>query len=266
MSLRRKLYCLLPTAHRLPPTRLMKVIVTRPSPDAESFARRLMQIGADPILSPVMAILRRDVALDLEQIAALAFTSANGVRAFAGLSALRNRPVFAVGSATAAAARAAGFADVQAAQGDVETLAALIAQSKPAGPILHLAGSERAGDLILLLARRGVEARRAALYDAVEIDNLEPQARALLAESSENPAVVLFSPRSARLFLAQARRAGLAHRLNNAVALCLSQDVAAAAGAATWLEIRVAETRDADAMLRLVSEVSERIGRMSAPR
>lgn len=244
----------------------MKVIVTRPSPDAERFAQQLSHIGADPILSPVMAILPRDVALDLEKIGALAFTSTNGVRAFASLSALRRHEVYAVGDATAEAARAAGFASVVAAQGDVESLAALIAKSKPTGPLLHLAGSERAGDLVRLLARRGVEARRAVIYDAAEIEDLAPQAKAVLAESNENPAVVLFSPRSAHLFLAQASRAGLADRLKNAFALCLSLDVAAAAGAAKWAEIRVAETRDADAMVRLVGEVSERIGRMRAPR
>jgi uroporphyrinogen-III synthase len=87
-----------------------------------------------------------------------------------------------------------------------------------------------------------------------------------LANPSENPAVVFFSPRSARLFLTQARRAGLADRLKNAVALCLSNDVATALRRAQWLEVRIAETRDADAMLRLVGETAERNGRTGAPR
>jgi uroporphyrinogen-III synthase len=65
--------------------------------------------------------------IDLTHVAALAFTSVNGVEAFARLSAERRSPVFAVGDRTARAAREAGFADVVSADGDVEALAALIA-------------------------------------------------------------------------------------------------------------------------------------------
>lgn len=245
----------------------MKVIVTRPSPDAERFAAELRRIGADPALSPAMAILRREGAIDLEGAFALAFTSANGVRAFAALSGVRDLPVFAVGPATAEAARDAGFASVSTAEGDVESLAALISQSKPAGMVLHLAGGERAGDLVEALVRKGVKARRAVIYDAVEIEDLAPGAKAILADAGEKPAVVFFSPRSARLFLAQAARAALSDRLKGCLALCLSDDIAAAIRAEDWSAIRVASGRSGDAMLRLVAEaISERNGRTDAPR
>ena len=49
---------------------------------------------------------------DLRPYRALAFTSANGVRAFAGKSTERNLPAYAVGERTAVALRAAGFTPV----------------------------------------------------------------------------------------------------------------------------------------------------------
>jgi uroporphyrinogen-III synthase len=245
----------------------MKVIITRPSPDAESLAAEIAEIGADPVFSPVMAILPRTVVIDLVGVKALAFTSANGVRAFTAIEDARNLPVFAVGAATAGAARAAGFGEVLAADGDVESLASLIAQSKPLGPVLHLAGRERAGDLVRLLAGRGVDARRAVIYDGVETEHLSPQARAVLADETQNPAVVFFSPRSAALFLGQAARAGLAARLQNAVALCLSEEVAAAARKARWSAVLVAGARDASAVSELVRQtLAGRKGRKDAPR
>jgi uroporphyrinogen-III synthase len=56
-------------------------------------------------------------------VGALAFTSVNGVEAFAARSAWRETRVFAVGAATAAAARAAGFADIVSSEGGVTALA-----------------------------------------------------------------------------------------------------------------------------------------------
>lgn len=245
----------------------MKIIVTRPSPDAERFAAELARIGADPALSPVMAILRRDSAIDFEGAGAFAFTSANGVRAFAALSDVRTLPVFAVGPVTAEAAREAGFAGVSTANGDVESLAAFISQSKPASTVLHFAGSEQAGDLVEALARKGVKARRTVIYDAVEIEDLAPEAAATLADPGEKPAVVFFSPRSARLFLAQVKRAALQGRLKDCLALCLSDEIAAVIRAEKWSAIRVASSRGGEAMLRLVAEaISERNGRTDAPR
>lgn len=245
----------------------MHVIITRPSEDAETFAREVARLGATPVLSPVMAIRPRKIAIDLGGVSALAFTSANGVRAFSALSAERDVKVFAVGTATAEAARLAGFQDIEAAQGDVESLAALISASKPTPSALHLAGSERAGDLLGLLSASGVAARREVIYDADEIATLSPEAAAILADREQKSLVVFFSPRSARLFLAQAARAAPALRLDAAEALCLSGAIAAAAEGGGWSAVRIARELTAAAMLREIEDaLAERKGRMIAPR
>jgi len=221
----------------------LKVIITRPSPDAETLAAEILRCGGEPVLSPVMAIRPRHEPVDLSGVGALAFTSANGVRVFAALSPARDFEVYAVGKATADAAVAAGFEKIHVAEGDVESLAALIANSKPAKKILHLAGSERAGDLIALLAERKVPARRAIIYDAVEAEEISAPAAKILASPREKAAIVFFSPRSARLFIRQAQRAGAVKGLERCVAVCLGDAIAAELDPAAWRDVRIAPER-----------------------
>jgi len=144
-----------------------RVIVTRPEPDASAFAAMVKAAGMTPVLSPTIEIAFRPAAVSFDGVRALAFTSANGVRALmhtalpAGALAL---PVFAVGPASADAARQAGFGTVSTAAGDVASLAELIGRSFAGdGAVLHISGSDRAGDLAELLAKSDVEARRALM-------------------------------------------------------------------------------------------------------
>ena len=127
---------------------------------------------------------------------ALAFTSANGVRAFAATWAGREWPVFAVGEATAQAARAQGFTRVMSADGDVAALAALIADARPAGVVLHAGARERADDLEGRLAGLGCAVVTLALYKTIGVERLPAEAcEALRAGRLE--AVLLHSPRAA---------------------------------------------------------------------
>jgi uroporphyrinogen-III synthase len=201
----------------------MKIIVTRPAEDAAQFADCLRRAGATPVLSPVMRIEYLDADPSADQ-AAFAFTSANGVRAFARRSVERSKPAFVVGEATAAEARAAGFADVRVAGGDVDALAGAIAAARPAS-VLHVAGTHRAGDLAALLTARDIPAERATLYEAHPIDAMTDEARAAFATGA---GVAFFSPRSVELFERQARAAGFAPPFA-ATAYCFSETVARAA-------------------------------------
>lgn len=114
---------------------------------------------------------------------ALAFTSGNGVAAFAALTPERGLPVFAVGDATAAAAREAGFTAVRSASGDLGDLAGMIAAAGLDGRLLVPGAREPSGDLPSVLAGRGgagrvgagrVRAEALAVYAAVETDVAAP--------------------------------------------------------------------------------------------
>src|SRR5438552_14106506 len=96
----------------------LRALVTRPRAEAAELAESLAARGIEAIVEPLLEIRYHDAAApDLSGIQAILCTSANGVRALARLSDERGVPVLAVGEATAARARAAGFAQVESAGG-----------------------------------------------------------------------------------------------------------------------------------------------------
>ncbi len=194
----------------------MKVLITRPREDALPLARALAARGMEAVLAPMLTITpvaqaARRLADQLAGVQALLFTSANGVRAFAAASPRRELAVFAVGDATAAAARLADFRSVSNAGGDVQDLTELVSArvSPQHGALLHAAGTEVAGDLAGQLGQRGFTVHRARLYDAIPASSLEPETAAALRRGDVG-AALFFSPRTAlsfvRLAAAESRR------------------------------------------------------------
>jgi uroporphyrinogen-III synthase len=231
-----------------------RVLVTRPSADAIPLAGELQRRGFDVLLQPLLRIeLGDDPLPELGGVQALLFTSANGVRAFARCSELRTLPVFAVGDATAAAAKAERFLSVASAGGDVADLARLV-QSRldPAGgKLLHAAGSAVAGDLAGALSAVGFAIERRQLYDARPAESFDPSIRAALAEGAVD-AATFFSPRSAASFVSLVRAAGLAEACRGITAFCLSNAVASAASQIAWRSIAVAPEPTQDSLLAIL--------------
>ncbi len=258
----------------------MTVFITRPLDDAVPLRDRWAALGFEPVVTPLLTIQPRAMAAPaLDGMRALAFTSANGVRAFAALSPERALPVYAVGEATAAAARQAGFVHVDAAGGDVASLAALITARTP-GPVFHGAGASLAGDLAGSLGAQGLSVRRETLYQAVPVAVLpEPLALALKgqrltgqtrkAEARKGEArkgearlgvLTLYSPRTARVAVSLITAAGLVSGARHLALAGLSPAVtetaaAAASGALPWRAVRTAATPSAQAMTKVVMDL-----------
>jgi uroporphyrinogen-III synthase len=175
-----------------------RVLVTRAEPGASATARSLAVRGYRPIVEPLFAL--EPIAADLPRFDALAFTSANGVRAFARLSSRRDAAVFCIGQRTADAARDAGFAAVASADGDVTDLAGLIRQRLPAGAaLLHAGNQESRGDLTGALQAAGLKAEFRALYRASPVAGPGPVLAAFLAGEPAFDAVLVHSPRGAAI-------------------------------------------------------------------
>jgi uroporphyrinogen-III synthase len=146
----------------------LKIWITRAQPGADATAARVRALGHLPFVFPLLAVrMLEGVEIDLTGVKALAFTSANGVRAFADASTDRTLQVFAVGAATAQAAKDVGFRRVLSADGDVGALAERIAarRAEIGGAVLHPGAAELAGDLAGALERANVEVRTLTLYD-----------------------------------------------------------------------------------------------------
>ena len=238
----------------------MRILITRPVEDSGAFAAALRARGHACDIAPMLVIAPAPEAkgpLDLSGVQAILFTSANGVRAFAALSENRALPVFAVGEASAEAARAAGFARVASAAGDVEDLTRLVAaRLDPAqGALFHGAAREVAGDLKGALESHGFTIRREVLYEARAAEALSPSVRTSLS-NGEIDAVSFFSPRTAETFVALARAAGLEAQLARCDALCLSVAVAQAVRVLSWRSVRVAARPNQDALLESIDRLA----------
>src|SRR5258707_6331214 len=89
----------------------MRALVTRPREEATGLAALLAARGIDAMIEPLMDIHFRSAPRPaFDGVQAILCTSANGVRALARLSAVRDLPVLAVGDAPAAPAPAEDFA------------------------------------------------------------------------------------------------------------------------------------------------------------
>lgn len=243
----------------------MRLAITRPLDDAAPLAARLRGAGHQVIVAPLMEIVAIEGGrLDLATVQALALTSANGAREAARRlepAAMAAVPVFAVGDATARVAREAGFAQVEAAGGDVDKLAELIvARCDPAaGPIAHPSGKDRAGDLAGELKDKGFSVLTVALYKARAAQWL-PAELATALERRKLDGVLLYSPRTARIYAALVGRAGLQGAVEGVTHFCLSEAVREALAPLQLASARspVAASPRQDALLTLVDAHSAR--------
>lgn len=237
------------------PTTEMRILVTRPQPDADHTAGLLRARGHDAIICPLMEIVPNVDAqtLNTKDLQAVLITSANGARALAAVSADRDLRILAVGVASAEAARNEGFRRVESADGDVDTLAALVQQTLDPkdGKLLHVAGSVTAGDLSGFLAQQGFEIEKVALYHANTADLL-PRLIETGLKSQNFDAIVLFSPRTARIFASLVDQAGLRDSLRNISAFCLSPAVAETLRSTEFRDVQVSYRPDHQGILDLV--------------
>ncbi|MCA3561142.1 MAG: uroporphyrinogen-III synthase [Aestuariivirga sp.] len=230
----------------------MLVAVTRPGEDAGPLTARLEAMGHEVVMAPLLTIQpRAGVTIPALPWQAVAVTSANGIRALPeghGLSSFR---VLTVGPQSLRAAAAAGL-KAEAHGGDVNGLAAFIRETlePKAGPILYLSGAETAGDLQAQLAASGFDCRRVVLYDAAPAETLGAVDAALRQGLLD--AVLLYSPRSAKVWRGLVERAGLFAQAARVRHLCLSRNVAAAL-ADDW-NSAVSASPDEAAILELLEQ------------
>ncbi|MDA8233060.1 MAG: uroporphyrinogen-III synthase [Magnetospirillum sp.] len=239
----------------------MRALVTRPRDDAQTTADLLRARGFDVMVEPLLDIVPVDGAVvEADGIQGILATSANGIRALARVLADRSLPVWAVGDSSARVARALGYANVESAGGDVETLAALvIGRVDPAkGALLHAAAGAVAGDLAGRLGAAGFAVRRVVLYDARTATGVSAElADALRTQSLD--AALFFSPRTAATFATLVGAAGLDPCCRSVAAYALSAAVARELGTLPWRWITVAPEPTQAALLAALDDDTPRL-------
>jgi uroporphyrinogen-III synthase len=227
----------------------MRILVTRPLEDGMEIAARLAERGHRALLAPLLTPRFLDgPEPQFEAIQAVLVTSANGIRALSRRTARRDLPIFAVGPQSADEARKAGFTEVRSANGDAKALAeAAMRWASRDAVLLHVCAEDAPGSLAEILTRNGFMVRRCALYAIEPATTLSSEAKAALQDGTVD-AVMLFSPRTARIFAALAD--GLP--TNGITALCISPATAQALVPMTFARVAVAERPNQNAMLALV--------------
>jgi len=217
---------------------LTRLLVLRPEPGASATVAKARTKGLHAVAVPLFEIesveWRSPEAGDFD---GLLLTSANAVR-FGGerLAALRGLKVYAVGEATAEAARAAGFDIAEIGDGGVTRL---LGSMEPDLRLLHLCGADRHEPTDFKQAITSL-----VVYRAQPVDNPD------LRETGASVALI-HSPRTGRRF------AELIDDRSNLRIAAISSAAAEAVGDG-WRAIAVADRPSDDALLALAARLCEK--------
>lgn len=220
------------------------IVVLRPEPGARATVARIEALGRQAIAAPLFAVRALPwTPPDAADHDALVLTSANAARmAGAGLGRFSALPAFAVGAATAAAARDAGLrVEAIGAGTAAQLIEELDRRGLWRGLLLH--GREHS------LGAGGPISRAIAVYasDPVPID----RSRLAVAEGA---VVLLHSGRAADRFAALVDHFGLAR---DAIRLAaMSEGVAAAAGDG-WAAVTIALQPNDDALIGAATRLTD---------
>lgn len=237
----------------------MRILVTRPLGASRRTAQRLKALGHDPVvLSVTEAEHHPDEVRDAlgRPYSALLVTSAEAVRVAqslgTGLSEHLGATVFTVGDATAAAAREAGFSDVEAAEGTGASMVKLFGERwsrlASARPLLYLAGWPRSPSLEAGLAELRIPLTVVRAY-AMRPLEVAPEAMTAALRHPPVDAVLFYSRETARRFFELAPVADVpAH----ARLLCLSGNVMEAIPEELRHNVRIAARPDEESLLALL--------------
>ena len=221
---------------------MRRLIVLRPEPGASETVERAQAIGLDAQAMPLFTVEPVEwQAPDAAPFDGLLLTSANAIR-YGGeqLNDLRGLPAHAVGEATAAAAREAGFDVRSVGDSGVERLLASIA---PELRLLHLCGQHRTD----VDARQDIEPL--PVYRSGELpmpDGLEGAAGCTIA---------LHSPRAGRRFAELCSEARLDR---SSIRLAAISEAALAAAGSGWERAKAADRPSDEALLAVAARLCEK--------
>ncbi|MFZ1107918.1 MAG: uroporphyrinogen-III synthase [Rhodomicrobium sp.] len=209
----------------------MRLLVTRPEPDASAFADELRSLGHEPVLQPLLEFRVLDFdAGQLRAAGAFIVTSGASLRALSErgcLEGLAGKPLYCVGEETARKALSAGFKTVLAIAETAEDLAGKIAASwRKDAPIVHIMGEHMAFDIAGALAREGFPVQSVTVYSMEACAEFRPSAGAMM-EAGRIDGVILMSPRTAEIYVSLCHTHGRLRCAKTLSYFCLSANVAA---------------------------------------
>jgi uroporphyrinogen-III synthase len=222
-----------------------RLLVVRPQPGSGETVHAALAMGFEAVAAPLFTIRAIDWIAPDPRPQALLLTSANGVHhGGEALATLRALPVYAVGAATANAARAAGFTSIVTGGNGIDAIIAR-AHADGVASLLHLAGREHH-----LPARPPMPIDRRIVYTADATDRLPEVARAALPEA----VTLLHSARAAGTFARLIDGSGIPRAILRIVAI---SEAARAGAGAGWRATAIAAGPTDAALLAVAAELCD---------
>lgn len=218
------------------------VLILRPQPGADATAIRARMLGLAPVVAPLFTVRALSWAVPDGPFDAVMLTSVNAARYGGdGLTSSLHLPCFAVGDATADAARAAGFVSVRTGPADG---AALLPEIVGAGlrSVFHPCGRDH-----LRLAHPDLDILDLPVYVSEPAGTLPEQAAEALRRGA---LVLLHSPRAATWFGALATS-------RDGVRIAAISDATARAAGDGWAAVAIAARPRDEALLELAAELCQ---------
>ena len=184
-----------------------------------------------------------------KDVQAILLTSANAIPALSDEA--KSKKIFAVGKATAEAARASGCCHVLTGNADGKALALLVAETchPEDGALLHIGGEVVREDLHRSLEVEGFHIKREVVYRAASATHLSDELQSAW-RSRGIAAVLLFSPRTAEILVRLLIEHGLSGYVDRTAAICVSEATATPCRELDWREICLAPRPNQDALIR----------------
>jgi uroporphyrinogen-III synthase len=227
---------------------MIPLVLLRPQPGSDASAARAREMGLTVIQIPLFDMLPADGGpLPTGPYDALLLTSINGVRFGATIMrAFADLPAYAVGEATAYAARFAGHEHVITGGGDAQSTAAMMAADGRRS-VLHISGED-----VRPFDSHGISIQRYIVYRTVERDTVATRA----ALNGLGPVVVaVHSPRTGIQFaslIPETRRMR--------IHIGAISDAAARVCGKGWASVAVAAAPNDTALLHCVETLCIRAG------
>ncbi|WP_010299871.1 uroporphyrinogen-III synthase [Candidatus Odyssella thessalonicensis] len=221
------------------------VLLTRPQEDCQELAKKLIV----PVISSPLLIVKqtlKQVKLP-KGVTDLIVTSARVFEMVANIKSMTSTPVWCVGEATAAAAKAAGFETIfQVNRSAHEILEHIVKECpKDSSHFAHICGSVVYVDLADALTKLGYKADKIVIYEVDAAHSLTPEAEKIMRAGLIHQ-VPFFSLRTAEVFVEIAKKSEWADEIPKITALAHSEAIARCLRQLHWKEVIVVPGLSAD--------------------